>query len=144
MTMIRPDERLAELEESRLMILDILKSIQRSAMNFLAEAGQGDTPGMDTRETRILGDARYWLKAARETEAEIEALKRKDARIAHEYGLDLELARAEIDQRLARLAEAARSARSDACDPVLPAAHDTVGAGGLADATGRGASERAE
>ena len=105
--MIRPGDRLEELEESRLMILSILKSIQSTAMGFLAEAASGEGAGMDAREAKLLADARYWLKAARETEAEIETLKRKDARIEHEYGLDLDRARAEIHERLARIAAAA-------------------------------------
>jgi chromosome segregation ATPase len=52
---------------------------------------------------KLLSEVKFWLKAARETEKEIEAIRRKEAGIAGEYGLDLEQAGHEIGCRLAGL-----------------------------------------
>lgn len=51
-----------------------------------------------------LADLRYWLKALRETEAELETIRRRDSGIIGGWGLDLEAAGDEVRCRLARLA----------------------------------------
>ncbi len=50
-----------------------------------------------------LADLRYWLKAARETEAELDAITRKENGIIGGWGLDLDRAVDEIGCRLARI-----------------------------------------
>lgn len=56
--------------------------------------------GKSTEGGKLLTEVRYWLKQARETEKEIDAIRRKDSGIAGDYGLDLEQARVEIGCRL--------------------------------------------
>lgn len=53
-----------------------------------------------TEAGRLLGDLKYWLRAARETEMELEAIIRKEEGIGDAYGLDLENARIAIGCRL--------------------------------------------
>lgn len=50
-----------------------------------------------------LSDLRYWLKAARETEAELDAIRRKQNGIEGDWGLDLEAAYHEVSCRLDRI-----------------------------------------
>jgi hypothetical protein len=50
--------------------------------------------------TKVLGELKYWLRAARETELELEAIIRKEEGIGDAYGLDLEQARSAIGCRL--------------------------------------------
>lgn len=47
-----------------------------------------------------LNELKYWLRAARETEMELEAIIRKEEGIGDAYGLDLECARSAIRCRL--------------------------------------------
>ena len=47
-----------------------------------------------------LNELKYWLRAARETELELEAIIRKDEGIGDAYGLDLEAARFAVGCRL--------------------------------------------
>ncbi|GGF52900.1 hypothetical protein SAMN05216376_102241 [Mameliella alba] len=47
-----------------------------------------------------LGELRYWLRAARETELELEEIIRKEEGISDVYGLDLEAARLAVGCRL--------------------------------------------
>lgn len=47
-----------------------------------------------------LNELKYWLRAARETELELEAIIRKEEGIGDAYGLDLEQARLAIGCRL--------------------------------------------
>lgn len=47
-----------------------------------------------------LNELKYWLRAARETEMELEAIIRKEEGIGDAYGLDLECARIAVRCRL--------------------------------------------
>ncbi len=60
---------------------------------------------METRSetAKVLGELKYWLRAARETELELEAIIRKEEGIVDTYGLDLEAARFAVGCRLDRL-----------------------------------------
>ena len=62
-----------------------------------------------TKKTDVgtaLADLRYWLKAARETEAELDAIRRRQSGIKGEWGLDLDVAFSEICDRLDRIRSA--------------------------------------
>ncbi|MHA6344496.1 hypothetical protein [Roseivivax sp. CAU 1761] len=102
MSLITLEDRLAELEADRAAIARMLKSI-RTELHALQDRVEAGELGSPTEAGRLLGDVRYWLKAARETEQELAKINRERAGIAHGYGLDLERARAEIACRLARL-----------------------------------------
>ncbi|MFW2587562.1 hypothetical protein [Sagittula sp. SSi028] len=52
-----------------------------------------------------LADLRYWLKALRETEAELDAIRQRESGVIGGWGLDLDAAGDEVRCRLARLAE---------------------------------------
>ncbi|WP_186766547.1 hypothetical protein [Puniceibacterium confluentis] len=102
MTLITHDTRLSELDTTRAHIAATLKSIRLQIVDLKTRVEDGNL--QNTREVgQLLADARYWLKAARETEAEIENVEKQRAGIVHDYGLDLEHARSEIGCRLARL-----------------------------------------
>lgn len=51
----------------------------------------------------VLSDLRYWLKALRETEAELETIRKRESGLAGAWGLDLDAADAEVRCRLARI-----------------------------------------
>ncbi len=102
MTLITPEKRLSELETTRADIAATLKSITLQIVELRMQVETGNVAR--TREAgQLLADTRYWLKAARETEAEIDTVEKQRAGIVHDYGLDLETARSEIGCRLARL-----------------------------------------
>lgn len=63
---------------------------------------QGDME-TNAQTAKVLGELKYWLRAARETELELEAIIRKDEGIVDTYGLDLEAARFAVGCRLDRL-----------------------------------------
>ncbi|MDA7424678.1 hypothetical protein [Thalassococcus lentus] len=73
---------------------------QIEALQDQLEAGTIKTEGEDKK---LLAELRYWLKAGRETEKEIDEIRRRDAGIADVYGLDLDAAVSEIGCRLARV-----------------------------------------
>jgi hypothetical protein len=100
------DSRLeAQRQEIALMLADLVADIRdlqgkiRSGEATKAELAVG------------LADLRYWLKAARETEAELDAIKRKESDVVSAYGLDLEAAELEIGCRLARIRPCCGAAR---------------------------------
>ncbi len=69
---------------------------------------QDDIRSGKAKKTEVgasLADLRYWLKAARETEAEIETVRRRESGIVGSWGLDMRAAEHEIGCRLARLKE---------------------------------------
>jgi uncharacterized coiled-coil protein SlyX len=107
MTLITHDVRVSELEATRAHIAATLKSITFQIVELKSEVEQGNL-GRTKEVGQLLADARYWLKAARETEAEIENVEKQRAGIVHDYGLDLEAARSEIGCRLARLRNCCR------------------------------------
>lgn len=102
MTLISPEIRLSELETTRAHIADTLKSITFQIVQLRTRAEAGNV-GQTKEVGQLLSDTRYWLRAARETEAEIEHVEKQRAGIVHDYGLDLETARSEVGCRLARL-----------------------------------------
>ena len=104
MAIITLDDRLSELETERDAIGKVLKRIKRE-INRLAEQIETGEVTDKSEAQKILAEARYWLKAVRETETEIEKLKKERAGIAHGYGVDLEAARTEVGCRLHRLAQ---------------------------------------
>ncbi|WP_047995658.1 hypothetical protein [Puniceibacterium sp. IMCC21224] len=107
MTLINPETRMSKLEKDRKSIAATLRNIRRELSALEKEVQAGDV-GQAREAGKTLADIRYWLKAARETEAELENVKRARVGVAHSYGLDLERARSEVGCRLARLRRCCR------------------------------------
>lgn len=91
-----------QLLQQRDEISQVLRELTEDVRDMQARLRCGEVD-KKTDASRLLGDLRYWLKAARETEIEIEALRRKDSGIHDIYGLDLQAAELEIGCRLDRL-----------------------------------------
>jgi predicted nucleic acid-binding Zn-ribbon protein len=91
----RLEEQRAEIEETLCDLRDDIRAIQARL--------RSGTVDRKTEAAKPLSELKYWLKAIRETEAEIDAIRRRELAIAGPYGLDLEAARDEIGCRLARL-----------------------------------------
>jgi len=93
----------AQREEIERMLEDVVGDIRdlqekiRSGEAKKAEVAAG------------LADLRYWLKAARETEVELDAIRRKESGIIPGWGLDLDAAVAEVGCRLARISPCCNS-----------------------------------
>ncbi|GAA4224746.1 hypothetical protein J4E08_01300 [Sagittula sp. NFXS13] len=67
---------------------------------------QGKIRNGEAKKTEVGGvmsDLRYWLKALRETEAELDTIRKRDSGIVGAWGLDLDAAELEIGCRLARI-----------------------------------------
>ncbi|MGR3271315.1 hypothetical protein DU478_04845 [Thalassococcus profundi] len=108
MSLITPKDRLGGLEEERVHIALILRTL-KSQLNALNERVAEKDLGDPAAAGKLLGEVRYWLKAARETEAELDTAKRQRDGISEGYGIDLDHARTEIGCRLARLRTCCRS-----------------------------------
>lgn len=90
------------LQAERESITEVLRDLREDLEQMAALMRGGE--GVTTPEVKaLLTDMRYWLKALRETEAELETIRRKEAGIVGGYGLDLARARVEIGCRLDRL-----------------------------------------
>ena len=90
------------LQAERESITQVLRDLREDLEQMAALMRGGE--GVKTPEVKaLLTDMRYWLKALRETEAELETIRRKEAGITGGYGLDMERARVEIGCRLDRL-----------------------------------------
>lgn len=90
------------LQAERESITHVLRDLREDLEQMAALMRGGE--GVKTPEVKaLLTDMRYWLKALRETEAELETIRRKEAGIIGGYGLDLARARVEIGCRLDRL-----------------------------------------
>lgn len=90
------------LQAERESITHLLRDLREDLEQMAAKMRGGE--GVKTPEVKaLLTDMRYWLKALRETEAELETIRRKEAGITGGYGLDMERARVEIGCRLDRL-----------------------------------------
>ncbi|CUH80172.1 hypothetical protein [Tropicibacter naphthalenivorans] len=92
----------SRLEEQRQEIAQTLSDLIVDVRELQIRMRQGD-PEKKAEANKVLADLRYWLKAARETEIELEAIRRRQAGIEDAYGLDLCKARDEIGCRMARL-----------------------------------------
>ncbi len=90
-TLIRAQSRLDRLEQDRDDISQTLSGLGQQLRTLSSRLQKGDT-AKNGEDKALLADIRYWLKAARDTELEIEDLRRRDAGITGEYGLDLEQA----------------------------------------------------
>ena len=98
-TLVRADSRLKKLEEEREAIADTLSDL-REQVGVLSRKLRAGEYGKTTEDGKLLADIRYWLRAARETEAEIDDLRRRDTGIVGEYGLDLDQACVAVRCRL--------------------------------------------
>ncbi len=102
MSLITLEDRLSDLERDRDAIAETLRSI-RDELHDLRERVESGALGDRAEASRLLADVRYWLKAARETEAEIKIIRKEKAGIAHDYAIDLERARDDVRCRIYRL-----------------------------------------
>ncbi len=100
--LIRAKDDVQRLEDQREEIAQELDDLTTEIRELRTRIRNGD-PERKGESGKLLGDVKYWLKAARETECEIDAIRRKESEITGDYGLDLEAARHEIGCRLARL-----------------------------------------
>lgn len=100
--LIRARAEIERLKQQRDEIAATLNDLTTELHELRARVREGD-PDRKGDSGKVLGDVKYWLRAARETECEIEAIRRKESEITGEYGLDLDAARHEIGCRLARL-----------------------------------------
>ncbi len=109
MTTTRKDTVLitAEIEKDRLEaqrseIADTLADLSAD-LRDLRKRLRGGEARKSGEDGKLLGELRYWLKAARDAEAELEDFRRKECGVVGAYALDLEQARFEIGCRLARI-----------------------------------------
>lgn len=98
-TLIRAESRLKRLEDQRDDIAETLAQIGED-IRFLRERIRDGDTARSGEDQKLLADIRYWLRAARETEAEIDEIRRRDAGICGSYGLDLEQACVAVRCRL--------------------------------------------
>ena len=101
-TLITAKAELERLESNRAEIAETLEHLKQDISDLREQLRSGEV-GKGSDASKALNELRYWLRAARETELEIETLRRKEAGIVGDYGLDLENARSEIWCRLDRL-----------------------------------------
>ena len=93
---------LDRLEAERASLTQVLGDLREDLEQMAAQMRGGE--GVKTPEVKaLLTDMRYWLRALRETEAELETIRRKNAGFTEGYGLDLERACIEVGCRLDRL-----------------------------------------
>lgn len=92
----------ARLEAQREEISQTLADLVADVRALQSQLRQGEIE-KKTETSKLLNDLRYWLKAARETEAELEEIRRKESGIGDAYGLDLEAAEFAIGCRMAQL-----------------------------------------
>lgn len=90
------------LEKTRDEIAETLRELSDDVRALKERLRAGDVE-KSTDVTKLLGDLRYWLRAANETEAKLEDLRRRDAGLCGAYGLDLDAARVAIGCRLHRI-----------------------------------------
>ncbi|ETX28279.1 hypothetical protein [Roseivivax isoporae] len=102
MSLITPQDRMAELEADRNAIAEIVRTIRIELTQLRARAVNGEL-GNPTEAVKVLADVKFWLRAARETELELQKMNKERAGIAHDYAIDLDRARADLRCRLDRL-----------------------------------------
>ncbi|MFZ7090413.1 hypothetical protein [Primorskyibacter sp. 2E233] len=100
--LITMKSELERLERDRDEIAAMLAALKADLFEMQSNLRRGK-PDKGSDGGKLLNDVRYWIKQAKETENEIDAIRRKDCAIAGEYGLDLEQAGLEIGCRLAGL-----------------------------------------
>ena len=91
----RCDRLRKQRERATATIADLLDQIEETQDRIR----RGDID-KKSEASKVLGELKYWLRAARETELELEAIIRKEEGIGDAYGLDLEHARSAIGCRL--------------------------------------------
>lgn len=89
------------LEKEREDIAETLRFLADDLRQLRRKLHSGEP--ITAEDKKVLPDVRYWLRAAVETEAQIVEIKRKEAGLVGDYGLDLDVAREEIRCRMARL-----------------------------------------
>lgn len=107
-TLITAEVSDARLEQSRERIAETLEQLWED-IESLRERLRGGEDVKPAEAGKAMADLRYWLKAARETEAELETLRQKRSGIVGSYGLDLAEARDVIGCRMAQLRPCCRS-----------------------------------
>ncbi|WP_425101207.1 hypothetical protein [Tropicibacter sp. S64] len=101
--LILPGADLKRLENDRESIAatlrDLVEDLEELKNDLRAErrAGTGAEGG------KLLTEVRYWLKQARETEKEIDALRRQENGCALGWGIDFDAAAYQVGCRLASL-----------------------------------------
>lgn len=91
----------ARLEMERDQIARTLGDLAEDLQDLREKVRRGEAKKTEGGTT--LADLRYWLKALRETEAELDEIRRRDIGIAGDWGLDLHAAQFEVGCRLDRL-----------------------------------------
>ena len=97
--LIRAQGRLERLETERDLIALTLGDLGSQLRDLHAKVRAGEVSGA-AENKKLLAHICYWLWAVRETETEIEELRRREAGIVGDYGLDLEQACAQVRCRL--------------------------------------------
>lgn len=100
--LLTAEQQIDRLEEKRAEIEETLRDLTEDIRDIQARLRSGEVD-RKSEASKPLSELKYWLKAIRETEAEIDAIRRKDLAITDAYGLDLDAARFEIGCRLARI-----------------------------------------
>ncbi|QFT64059.1 hypothetical protein [Roseivivax sp. THAF30] len=104
MSLIEPTLRDAALEEEREEFRETLAELRLALRDLKEKVRAGEMTKEDkTNGKRLLDEARYWLKALRETEAELVRIEREKAGISGAWGLDLDQSREAVRCRLAKL-----------------------------------------
>ena len=79
-----------------------LAYLRQFLQDLRARLETGET-GTARGEGKLSAEIRYWIKAARDAENELNELRRQECGISDVYGLDLDAARHAIGCRMARL-----------------------------------------
>ncbi|MCT4557406.1 MAG: hypothetical protein N4A61_05030 [Pelagimonas sp.] len=87
------------LTEQREEIAQTLAELVADIRTIQKDLRQGEVD-RKSETGKLLGELRYWLRAARETEAELEIIRRKEAGIGDAYGIDLRAAELAVRCRL--------------------------------------------
>ncbi|MBV7393586.1 hypothetical protein [Mameliella sediminis] len=97
--LIIANERCERLRRQRDRATETIAELVDQIGELQDRAKKGDI-AKKSEASGALGELRYWLRAARETELELEEIIRKEEGICDVYGVDLEAARLAIGCRL--------------------------------------------
>ena len=100
--LITAESQLERLNEQYEFISETLAELRQDLM-ALHRAVRDGSDGASGEDKKILSNIQYWLRQANQTEAEIDAIRKRNCGIAGGYGLDLEQAALDIGCRLSRL-----------------------------------------